>query len=357
MPSLFAHPHAQAQAQAQADAHAGAAERSPGVVTRRLALAAIGGSLLSAHTAHAQPAALPVYPTRAVHLLVANTPTSAADVIARYVAQRMGDNWKQTFVVENKPGAGGIVAADTVAKSAPDGYTLLLGADGPITILPSLQADLPYQPQRDLAPVAALGEIDFVLVANPKTGFRSVKDFVDAARRQPGRYNFASAGNGSPQQFAMELLKQQAGVFATHIPYRAGPPGMLDVVAGQVDLMFIAIGPALPHIKAGRLVALGVGGDAPHPLLPGVPTIDETYKGYRAGTWFGLFAPAGTPALVIDALADQARAILSTPAAQAEMAAQGIRATGYPPARFAALVRSEATRYAMLAKRANIKVD
>lgn len=152
-----------------------------------------------------------------------------------------------------------------------------MGADGPITILPNLQASLPYDARRDLLPVVSLGQIDFVLVANPKTGYRSVADFVRAAKAQPGRINYASAGNGSPQQLGMELFKQKAGIYVTHIPYRGGPLGMQDVIAGQVDVMLIAVGPALPHIRSGRLVALGTGGEKRHPLLPEVPTLGESY--------------------------------------------------------------------------------
>jgi tripartite-type tricarboxylate transporter receptor subunit TctC len=321
-------------------------------------LASLLASLMIAVPAGAQPVnAVPSYPDKAIRVLVPNTPGSAADVVARYVTQQMGEAWKQPVTVDNRAGAGGIVAVETVARAPADGYTLLQAADGPITILPSLQASLPYQPLRDLMPVASLGEIDFVLVANPKTGFHTLQDFVNAARREPGRYNYASAGNGSPQQFAMELLKQSAGIHVTHIPYRGGPPGMLDVVAGQVDVMFIAVGPALPHIKSGRLVALAMSGESTDALLPSVPLVSQTYKGFRASTWFGLFAPAGTPQPVVDAIAAEAHRILATPAAQATLAAQGIRATGYAPARFGQQLRNDTERYAALAKSANIRAD
>lgn len=312
--------------------------------------------LLLATAALAQSTAA-AFPARPVRVLVPNTPGSSADVIARYVGQRLAEGWKQPVTVENRAGAGGIVAADAVSKAAPDGQTLLLGADGPITILPSLQAGLPYDPQRDLVPVAALGETDFVLVANPKTGLRTLQDFVQAARRQPGRYNYASAGNGSPQQFGMEMLKQNAGIYVTHIPYRGGPLGMADVVAGQVDVMFIAVGPALPHIKAGRLVALASGGAQRHALLPEVPTVAETYRGFRAGTWFGLFAPAGTPQPVVEAIAAATQRVLATPAAQADLAAQGIHATGYASAKFQGLVRAESLKYAALVKSVGLSAE
>jgi tripartite-type tricarboxylate transporter receptor subunit TctC len=301
---------------------------------------------------HAQP-----YPTKAVHLTVANTPGSSPDVLARYLSPKLSEVWKQPVVVDNKAGAAGIVAADGTAKAPPDGYELLVGADGPITILPNLRTGIPYDAQRDLVPVVSLGQIDFVLVANPKTGFHTLADFVKAAKARPGRYNYASAGNGSPQHLSMEVLKQKAGIFVTHIPYRGGPIGMQDVIAGQVEVMFIAIGPALPHIRAGKLVALGVGGAQRHPLLPEVPTVADAYPGFRAGTWFGLFAPARTPQPVLDAIAADTGRILRTPAAKADLAAQGIDATGFPQAQFQRQVAGDFVRYGQLAKAVKISLD
>lgn len=297
------------------------------------------------------------FPNRPVKVLVPNTAGSAADSIARLVGHRLSEQWKQSVVVENRAGAGGIVAADAVAKATSDGHTLLLGADGPITILPSMAAALPYNPKRDLIPVVSLGETDFLLVTNPKTGFKTLAEFVRAAKATPGKYNYASAGNGSPQHFGAELLKQAAGIYVTHIPYRGGPLGMADVIGGQVDVMFIAVGPALAHVQAGRLVALGSGGEARHPLLPNVPTVAETYPGFKAGTWFGLFAPSGTPTAVIDAIGQEATRVLADPALRNELAAQGIRATAYPQLRFQELVGQETRKYALLAKSAGIHVE
>lgn len=317
----------------------------------RMALALLASAWL-AGAAQAQ-----AYPARAVHITVANTPGSSPDVLARYLSQRLAEQWKQAVVVDNRAGAAGILAAEALAKAPADGYSLLVGADGPITILPNLQSGLPYDARRDLVPVVSLGQIDFVLVANPRTGFRTLGDFVRAAKAQPGRYNYASAGNGSPQQFSMELLKQKTGIHATHIPYRGGPLGMQDVIAGQVDVMFIAVGPALPHIRTGRLVALGTSGERRHPLLPEVPTVAESYPGFRAGTWFGLFAPVGTPQAVVDAVAADAGRIVQTPAARAELAAQGIEATGHPQHQFRREVASEYERYAQIVKAVGIKAE
>ena len=304
-------------------------------------LRSIAVALATACVALAASAQAVTFPTKAVRLTVHNSPGSAPDVLARYLSQRLAEQWKQPVVVDNRGAAGGIVAADALAKAPPDGHSLLVGGDVPITILPNLQHKLPYDAQRDLVPMASLGHVDFVLVANAKTGFRSLNDFVRAAKAAPGRYSYASAGNGSALQFSMELLKQQAGFFATHIPCRGGPLGLQDVVAGQVEVMFVALGPALPHIRSGRVVA----------------TVGETYRGYRSGTWFGLFAPANTPQPVLDAIAADAARIVQTPAARAELAAQGIDATGTPQQQFQRQVAAEYGRYAQLAKTAGIKAE
>jgi tripartite-type tricarboxylate transporter receptor subunit TctC len=316
--------------------------------------AALALALAVFTTAHAE---VESFPTKPVRILVPNTAGSAADIVARQLSHRVAEAWHQAVVVENRAGAGGIVAADTAAKAAADGYTLLLGADGPITILPSLQATLPYEPKRDLIPIISLGETDFILVANPKTGFKTLNDFVQAAKKQPGKYNYASAGNGSPQHFSAELLKQAAGIYVTHIPYRGGPLGLADVISGQVDVMFIALAPALPHLQSGRLVALASGGTARHPLLPQVPTVAETYAGFRAGTWFGLFAPAGTPAQVVDAIGTEVARILADPLLRTDLSAQGIRVTAYPQQRFRELVGIEARKYAALVKSVGLRVE
>ncbi|MES2610182.1 MAG: tripartite tricarboxylate transporter substrate-binding protein [Pseudomonadota bacterium] len=304
-----------------------------------------------------QPSNATAFPAKAVRLTVHNSPGSAPDVLARYLSQRLAEQWKQPVVVDNRGAAGGVVAADALAKSPADGYSLLVGGDGPITILPNLQNNLPYNAQRDLVPVVSLGHVDFVLVANAKTGFRALNDFVRAAKAEPGRYSYASAGNGSALQFSMEMLKQQAGFFATHIPYRGGPLGLQDVVAGQVEVMFVALGPALPHIRSGRVVALATTGEKRNTLLPDVPTVGETYPGYRSGTWFGLFAPANTPQAVLDTIAADAGRIVQTPAARAELAAQGIDATGTPQQQFQRQVAAEYGRYAQIVKTAGIKAE
>jgi len=297
------------------------------------------------------------WPAKPVHFVVVNTAGSTPDVLARYLSTRLADVWKQPVVIDNRTGGGGLLAAENIVKSPADGYALLVGADGPITILPNLQPGLPYNALHDLVPVVSLGKIDFVLVANPRTGFKTLKDLVEAAKARPGKLNYASAGNASPQQLGMEMLKQRAGIFVTHIPYRGGSLGLQDVLAGQVDVMFIAIGPALAQIRSGRLVALAVTGEARQPLLSEVPTVAETYPGFCAGTWFGLFAPARTPQAVIETISADVGRLVREPKVRADFAAQGIQATGFGPQLFGQQVAAEYQRYARIVGEVGIKSD
>lgn len=303
------------------------------------------------------PALAQEYPARAVKLLVANGPGSAPDILARQVGQQLSKSWGQPVLVENKGSAGGVTAVDAVVKSAPDGHTLLVGGDGAITIMPHLQQHLPYDVKSDVVPVVKLGQVDFVLVANPRQGFQTVQDLVNAAKANPGRLNYASAGSGSALHLSMELLKQRAGFFATHIPYRGGPQGLQDVLAGQVDAMFIAIGPALAHIQSGKLTALAVSGAQRNPLLPQVPTVGETYKGYQSATWFGLFAPKGTPQAVLQQLARDANQAVTDPQTRRLLAQQGIQPTGETAQAFAQQVRGDYARYAQLVQTIGLTLE
>ncbi len=297
------------------------------------------------------------FPLKPVHLVVHNNAASAPDILARQIGAKLTDIWKQPVVVDNKGGGAGIVGTDYVVKSPADGYNLLVASDGPMTILPSFNNGLPYNVKKDLVPVVSLGEIDFVLVANPKTGFKTLKDFVSAAKANPGKYNFASAGNGSAQQIAMEVLKQNAGFYLTHIPYSGGPAGLNGVMAGDVDVMFIALAPAIAQIQAGRLVALGVSSESRTALLPNVPAIAETYKGYQAGTWFGIFAPAGTPNDAVEKIGVDVNRVLADNALRSFLVAQGIKPTGYSGARFQQVLDRESAKYLALSKEVQIRTD
>lgn len=322
------------------------------VAARLAALLAAAAWLVPA--AHAQA---PDFPVRPLKLVVANGAGSAPDILARHLGQKLGEAWGQAVVVDNRGAAGGVTAVDVVAKAPADGHQLLVGGDGAIAIMPALQKQLPYDTRRDLVPVVSLGQVDYVLVAHPSRGWRSLGDLVAAAKAQPGRLNYASAGTGSALHLGFEQLKQQAGFFATHIPYRGGPQGLQDVIAGQADAMFIALGPALPHIQSGKVVALAISGAARSPLLPQVPTVAETYPGYHSVTWFGLFAPRGTPPAVLQQIAQAAQRVVQSPESRQFLAAQGIQATGETQQAFARQVDSDFVRYAQLVQRIGLKAE
>ncbi|MBV8250628.1 MAG: tripartite tricarboxylate transporter substrate binding protein [Comamonas sp.] len=299
----------------------------------------------------------PEFPARSVKLVVANGPGSAPDLLARQLGNLVSREWKQPVVVENKGAAGGVSAVDAVVKSPADGYTLLVGGDSAITIMPNVQRNLPYDVKNDLVPVTKLGQSDFVLVTNPRKGFKNLQEFVSFAKSHPGRINYASSGTGGAQHLAMEQLKQRAGFFATHIPYRGGPQGLQDVLAGQVDVMLIAVAPALPQIQSGKLTALAVSGLHRHPLLPQVPTVAESYKGFEAGAWFGLFAPKGTPAPVVQALARDADRALKNSELRQALLQQGITPVGEGQQLFAKQIRNDDVRVAQLVRDIGLSLE
>ena len=299
----------------------------------------------------------PEFPARSVRLVVANGPGSAPDLLARQVGNLVGRDWKQAIVVENKGAAGGVSAVDSVVKAQPDGYTLLVGGDSAITIMPNVQRNLPYDVKNDLVPVTKLGQSDFVLVANPRRGFKTLQDFVAYAKSHPGKINYASSGTGGAQHLAMEQFKQRAGFFATHIPYRGGPQGLQDVLAGQVDVMLIAIAPALTQIQSGKLTALAVSGLQRHALLPQVQTLAESYKGFEAGAWFGLFAPKGTPAAVVQTIAQDTDKALKDPELRKSLLQQGITPVGEGQQVFARQIKTEDVRVAQLVRSIGLSVE
>ena len=299
----------------------------------------------------------PDFPARAVKLVVANGPGSVPDLLARQVGNLVSKEWKQPVLVENKGAAGGVSAVDAVVKAQADGHTLLVGGDSAITIMPHVQRNLPYDVKSDLVPVTKLGQSDFVLVANPRRGFHSLQDFVRYAKGHPGKINYASSGTGGAQHLAMEQFKQRAGFFATHIPYRGGPQGLQDVIAGQVDVMLIAVAPALPQIESGKLTALAVSGVRRHPLLPQVPAMTESYKGFEAGAWFGLFAPKGTPPAVVQAIAQDTDRALKDSELRQSLLQQGITPVGEGQKRFASQIHSDDVRVAQLVKTIGLTVE
>ncbi len=289
------------------------------------------------------------YPNRPVRIVVASVAVSAPDVLARVIAEKLGTALGQPVIVDNKPGAGGVVGIDAVAKAAPDGYTLAIGHDGTMAINTIVYKSLPYDPATDFAAIAPLGLNEFVLVTHPGTGVRTLQDMIAYAKSRPGKVSYGSAGVGTPNHLFMEQLLKAAGVSMTHVPYKGGPAAVTDLVGGQTDFMLAGIAPALPHVRSGKLVAVAVTQPSRSKVLPDVPTVGETIPGFGMKTWFGLFGPARTPPAVVQKLNAEVRKVLAEKDVQDKLTAQGIVIETGDAATLAATVRSDIARYKALA--------
>ena len=295
-------------------------------------------SLLLSLGASAQP-----WPARPVKVVVPFAAGSAVDVIARTVFEQLATRLGQAIVVENRVGAGGTIAAGSVARAEPDGYTVLATTSAH-TIAPALYPALPYDLQRDFVAVAAMGITPFVLVVSPTRGFTTVRDLVEAAKAAPGSFNFASVGEGSASHLSAERFRLSAGVDAQHVPFKGGPEAMTEVIAGRIDFFFVALGAALPQIRSGRLAALAVNGSARSSTLPGTPTTAEAgVPGAEYPTWFGVFVPAGTPRGIVDKLGHATAIALREPGVRDRLAGLGVEPMTMTTDEFDAHVRKEAT--------------
>jgi len=310
---------------------------------------------LAAGIAHA---ADPSWPTRPIHFVVPYPPGGPLDTVARLTAQKVSADLGQPIVVDNKPGAGGNIGAEFVARAAPDGYTLLLGAVATHAINPTLYRSIPYDAQRDFEPVTQLASTPNVLIVNPSLPVKDVREFIAYAKAHPGALNFGSGSTGSAGHLAGELFKRMAGIEMTHVPYKGAAPAMQDLVAGQVQVMFDNLASALTQIKAGRVRALAVTTAQRTQLAPDLPTIAESgLPGFDINTWFGVFAPGGTPAPIVDRLHDELAHALADPDVRAAMVKLGAEPVGSTPAQFAAYIRSEAAKYARVIKASGARVD
>lgn len=304
-----------------------------------------------------------VWPTKPVKIIVPFAPGGTTDLLARAVAPELSKAFGQQFVVENKAGAGGNVGAEVVAKSPADGYTLLMGTVGTHGINRALYPKLPYDPFKDFAPVTLVAAVPNVMVVNADVArtnnIHSVQDFVALAKTRPGKLNMASSGNGTSIHLAGELFKSQTGVFMTHIPYRGSGPALMDLSAGQMDVMFDNLPSAMQLIKAGKLKALAVTSLQRSAALPDIPTIEEAagLKGFEATSWFGLLAPAGTAADTVNRIQQEIARALSSPAIKEKMLAQGAIPSGNTPAEFAKLIENEHTKWAQVVKASGARVD
>ncbi len=297
------------------------------------------------------------YPERPIRLIVPFPAGGTVDLVARLVTARMSEELRQPFVIDNRGGAGGVIATDAAAKAAPDGYTLLFTSPNH-TINAALQSKLPYDTERDLVPVAMVAEIPELLVSHPSAPFSDFAGFVAYAKANPGKLNYASAGNGTLPHVTMELMLRGLGLDVAHIPYRGAAPAMTDLLAGQVQLKLDTYATANQYVASGKLRALGIASRARSALMPDVPTIAEMgLPGYEGVLWMGIVAPAGTPKPVIDKLASAVKHALDTPALAERLKRDGINPVGGTPEQFAELIRREIEQWRALAKSANIRLD
>jgi tripartite-type tricarboxylate transporter receptor subunit TctC len=326
---------------------------------RAFARIAAGAMATIANFAQAQSA----WPNRSVRIIVPFAPGGTTDILARAVAPELTKAFGQSFIVDNKAGAGGNLGADAVAKSAGDGYTLLMGTVGTHGINRALYPKLPYDPFKDFAPITLVAAVPNVMVVNTDfaaaNNINSVTDFIKFAKSRPGLINMASSGNGTSIHLAGELFKSQTGIFMTHIPYRGSGPALLDLMGGQVNVMFDNLPSAMPLIKGGKLKALAVTSSQRSAALPDVPTIEEAagLKGFEATSWFGLLAPAGTPAEIVNRIQQEVAKSLATPAMKEKMLSQGANPSGNTPAQFAALIESEHKKWAQVVRVSGARID
>ncbi len=322
-----------------------------------LRAAASLSAALAVSALHAAAAA-EAYPAKPVRFVVAFPPGGGTDIIARSIAQKLAERLAQQVVVDNRPGAGGNIGTDIVAKSAPDGYTILMGSAGPLAINASLFAKMPFDPIKDLAPVTLAASTPNVLVVHPSFPAATVKDLIALAKAKPGEINFASSGHGTPAHLAGELFNSMAGVKLVHVPYKGAAPALADLLGGQVQIMFSTMPPALPHVKDGKLRALAVTSRKRSPATPELPTMDEAaLPGFEAITWHGVVAPAGTPAAVIARLNREIVAILHLPEVVERLSGQGAEALGSTPEEFASYIKSESVKWAKVVRESGAKAE
>lgn len=303
------------------------------------------------------PALSQDYPAKPIHIVVPFPPGGAGDTIARTIGQKLTESWSQPIVVENRPGAGGNIGAGIVAKAAADGYTLLMGYDGTLAINPSLYREVPFDTLRDFAPVTNVAAQPILLAAKASLPVKTTADVIAYAKARSGALNYGSVGMGTVQHLAAELLKSEAKINIVHIPYKGAAPGLAALVAGEVDLMFVGIAAALPHVKNGRIKAIAVIGPKRAIVVPDVPTIAETIPGYQITSWNGILAPAGTPKPIIAKLHGEIAKILQMKDVKERLVGMGFELIVDGPEEFARTVRADVAKWAKVVKESGAKVD
>jgi tripartite-type tricarboxylate transporter receptor subunit TctC len=314
------------------------------------ALLSLGGAGASAGEAG--------FPTKPIRLIVPFAPGGGTDLTARTIAQKLSERFGRPVVVDNRGGAGGVIGADMVAKATADGYTLLMGTPGPLTINPNLQSKMPYDTLKDFAPVSFATISPFVLVVHPGIAASTVKELIALAKQKPDALNYGSAGNGSVSHLAAEQFKALAGVEIVHVPYKGSSPALVDLLSGRLQVTFENLPVVIGHVRSGKLKGLAVGTRQRSALVPELPTMEEAgVKGYEASTAFGVLAPAGTPKPVVDRLSREIAAVLKSPDVRESLTARGLEPIGGTPGEYAEHLREDLQRIARIVKLANIRLE
>ena len=298
------------------------------------------------------------YPNRPVRWIVPFAPSGPTDLMSRAVAEKLSQRFGQQFVVDNRPGAGGNIGAEVVAKSAPDGYTLMIGHVGTHAINLTLYPKVGFDPVRDFTPITLIATLPLALVIHPSVPAKDVKELIAYARAHPGQLNFASAGNGGPTHLTGELFKTSAGIAIVHVPYKGNAAALLDLVAGRVQMMFSNMLTSMPHVRAGKLRAIGISSAKRSPQAPDLPTVAESgLPGFDSVPWYGVLGPAGMPRALVNRLNTEISRALSAPDMRERFVAQGIDLQSSTPEQFAALIKSEVVKWRKVVREAGAKVD
>jgi tripartite-type tricarboxylate transporter receptor subunit TctC len=298
------------------------------------------------------------YPNHPAQIVVPFPPGGNTDILARTLANALSETWKQQLVVDNRGGAAGSIGTEIVARSQPDGYTILLGTIGSIGINPVLYRKLPYQPLRDLAPITLMSSNPLVVMVHPSVPAKSLQELIALAKAKPDLLTYGSGGSGTSTHLSVELFKSMAGIQATHVPYRGAALASPALLAGEVSMLFDNLAPALPHIRAGRVRALAVTSAQRSPVLPELPTVQESgLPGYEVTGWYGVLAPAGTPPAILAKIHRDVVAALKTPQVANRLRSDGAQAVGSSPAEFVSFIKAESAKWGGVIKRLGIKAD
>jgi tripartite-type tricarboxylate transporter receptor subunit TctC len=326
-------------------------------LTRRRALAHLGFLILGAAACTAPGYAAEAYPSKPVRIVLGFPPGGATDLVARLMTPKYTEIFKQQFIVENRPGANGVIATDLVAKAPPDGYLINMAHIGTLVISPAI-TKVPYDPFKDVAPVGQIVSLQNIFIVHPSLPAKTLKDLIALAKAKPGKFNYATSGSGSPGHLAAELFKSMAKIDIVHVPYKGGGPAMTDLIGGHVEIFVAVISTAVPQVKAGKARALAVTGAKRAAALPDVPTVAEAaLKGYEATNWYGFVVPAATPRDIITRLNEATVKILNMPDVQKSLLERGIDPAPGTPEQFANYIRSENDKWVKIIKAVGIKPE